>query len=51
MQIKATIESILKSKGLSLSQQNIEDTFNKIEDALIYCNPFKNTFLSRAITI
>lgn len=35
MQIKATLESILKSKGLSLSQQNIEDTFNKIEDALI----------------
>lgn len=35
MQIKATLESILKSKGLSLSQQNLEDTFNKIEDALI----------------
>ena len=51
MQIKATLESILKSKGLSLSEQNIEDTFNKIEDALINKQSLLRTLLSRAITI
>lgn len=35
MDIKAQLESILKSKGLSLKQSDLENTFNKIEDALI----------------